>query len=98
MVPQSLKIRNLIPAIDGYEAEQVMYISTAKMDPTIPFISTTASRIGSTDLDPIRCDAINKYIMGNIDRAAYQTAQQQWLSAGGSQVIREYEEQVRANF
>jgi putative aldouronate transport system substrate-binding protein len=86
-----------IPAVEAIEVERLKYVDTCVMDPTIPFVSPTAARIGVSDLDPIRCDAINKYIMGTIDKAAYQAAQRQWLEAGGAQVTREFEEQIRAN-
>jgi putative aldouronate transport system substrate-binding protein len=86
-----------IPAVEAIEVERLKYVDTCVMDPTIPFVSPTAVRIGVSDLDPIRCDAINKYIMGTIDKAAYQAAQRRWLEAGGTQVTKEFEDQVKAN-
>ncbi|MDR0451008.1 MAG: extracellular solute-binding protein [Treponema sp.] len=86
-----------IPAIEAMSDERLKYADTCVMDPTIPFVSPTAVMIGVSDLDPIRCDAINKYIMGTINKAEYQAAQRQWLDAGGVRVTREFEEQLRAN-
>jgi putative aldouronate transport system substrate-binding protein len=84
-----------ILAIEAMSDERLKYVDTCVMDPTIPFVSPTTVRIGVSDLDPIRCDAINKYILGTIDKAAYQAAQRQWLEAGGAQVIKEFEDQVK---
>jgi hypothetical protein len=86
-----------IPAIEAMSDERLKYVDECVMDPTIPFVSPTAVRIGVSDLDPIRCDAINKYIMGIIDKAEYQAAQRRWLEAGGAQMTREFEDQVKAN-
>jgi putative aldouronate transport system substrate-binding protein len=86
-----------IPAIEAIDVERLKYVDTCVTDPTIPFTSPTAVKIGVSDLDPIRCDAINKYIMGTIDKAAYQAAQRSWLEAGGAQVTKEFEDQVKAN-
>ena len=72
------------------------YDDTATTDPTTPFVSETQSRIGSFELDPLRTDAINKYIAGAITRAQLQEAQQRWLATGGAQVTREFQEQIRA--
>jgi hypothetical protein len=47
--------------------------------------------------DPIKNDAINKYLMGVIDMGAYRAEQQKWLRAGGARVIREFGDQVKAN-
>jgi hypothetical protein len=35
--------------------------------------------------------------MGVISKAEYQAAQQRWLAAGGTQVTKEFEDQVKAN-
>ena len=96
----TLRARDTTPtaaAVQSLIDERLLYVNTAVTDPTIPYVSPTQTRIGVSDLDPIRCDAINRYIMGVIDRAAYQAAQQRWLAAGGAQVTREFEDQIRAN-
>jgi putative aldouronate transport system substrate-binding protein len=86
-----------IPAIEAIEVERLKYVDTCVMDPTTPYAAPTAVRIGVSDLDPIRCDAINKYIMGVIGKAEYQAAQQRWLAVGGAQVTKEFEDQIKAN-
>jgi putative aldouronate transport system substrate-binding protein len=96
VVLRSIPVKR-IPAIEALEVERLKYVDTCAMDPTIPFVSPTATKIGVSDLDPIRCDAINKYIMGTINKTEYQAAQRRWLEAGGAQVTREFEDQVKAN-
>jgi putative aldouronate transport system substrate-binding protein len=86
-----------IPALEAMEVERLNYINTCTMDPTTPYVSNTLAKIGVSELDPIRCDAINKYIMGIIDKAAYQAAQQLWLDSGGATVLKEFDDQIKAN-
>jgi putative aldouronate transport system substrate-binding protein len=85
------------PASAALMAERLKYVDTCVTDPSLPFISETLTQIGVSELDPIRCDAINKYIMGVINTSAYQAAQQHWLQAGGAQVIKELADQINAN-
>lgn len=68
--------------------------SCAVSDPTNSFISETYIELG-TDLDPIWQDAVNKYIMGEIDADAYSAEIQRWYSEGGSDVVADYEECYR---
>ena len=96
----TIRARDTSPTAEAnlaLQQERLQYVNSAVTDPTIPYVSPTQTRIGVSDLDPIRCDAINRYIMGVIDRTAYQAAQQRWLAAGGTQVTREFEEQIRAS-
>lgn len=85
-----------IASMEALKAERLLYVDTCKMDPTIPFVSDTNVLIGTTELDPIRCDAINKYIMGEITKEEYEAAQQRWLDAGGADVIAEFKAQIEA--
>jgi putative aldouronate transport system substrate-binding protein len=95
IIPNPLPTRN-IPAIEAMNVERIKYESSCAMDPTIPFTSETQVKL-SAELDPIKNDAINKYLMGVIDLAAYRAEQQKWLNAGGAQVIKEFGDQVKAN-
>jgi putative aldouronate transport system substrate-binding protein len=85
-----------IPAIEAINAERLKYVDTCITDPTIPFTSETQVKF-APELDPIKGDAINRYIMGVIDLAGYRAEQQKWLNAGGTQVIKEFGDQVKAN-
>lgn len=49
------------------------------------------------DLTNIMNDARTKYIMGEIDDVGLQAAKDQWLKAGGQEVIKEYNEIYKAN-
>jgi putative aldouronate transport system substrate-binding protein len=76
--------------------ERLDYADSCVMDPTIPYVSETQTRVGISELDPIRCDAINKYIIGAITKAQYQEAQQKWLASGGTQMTKEFNDQIKA--
>jgi hypothetical protein len=86
-----------IPAGEALVVERLKYVDECVTDPTIPFVSPAVVRIGISDLDPIRVDAINKYIMGVINKTEYQAAQRRWLEVGGAQATKEFEDQVKAN-
>lgn len=64
-------------------------------DPTIRLISDTFVEKGN-QLENIRRDAINKYIMGVIDLDTYKAEIKRWMDTGGVKVIAEYEEQFKA--
>lgn len=85
---------NLIPAIMAQNEERLKYVDTTSMNMATPMLSETAAKIGKTDLDPIRLDAINKYVMGVITKAEFEKAKTDWLAAGGQKVIDEYKAQL----
>lgn len=58
-------------------------------DPTATLFSQTYADKGA-DLDQIMKDANIKFISGNIDEAAWNTAVEQWKKNGGNQVITEF--------
>ena len=86
-----------IPALEAMNAERLLYLDTAIMNLATPFISETEIMVGATDLDPIRFDAINRYIMGAITREELYLARERWLAAGGQAVLEEIYEQYRAS-
>jgi putative aldouronate transport system substrate-binding protein len=93
-VPVNMK---RIPALEAMEVERLNYVDTCTMDPTTPYVSETFAKIGVSELDPIRVDAINRYIMGLIDNGAYQAAQKRWLDLGGTTVLKEFEDKINTN-
>jgi putative aldouronate transport system substrate-binding protein len=60
------------------------------------YTSPTYVSVG-VDLTKIMNDARTKYIMGEIDDVGLQSAKDQWLKAGGQNVIKEYNELYKAN-
>lgn len=62
----------------------------ALADKSIDLESKTWLEIGSTDLTPILSDTVNMYITGQIDEDGYWAGVQEWLEAGGQDVIDEY--------
>jgi putative aldouronate transport system substrate-binding protein len=85
-----------IPAIAAMNKERIKYDNTCIMDAAGPFISDTQVKYAA-ELDPIKNDAINKYIMGVIGKTEFLAARTQWLNAGGAQVLKEFGDQVKAN-
>jgi putative aldouronate transport system substrate-binding protein len=86
---------NIIPVIQALNQENPTYADTCVRDPTVPYISETQTFIGITELDPIRVDAINKYIMGTINKNQYEAAQRRWLEVGGAKVTKEFADQAK---
>lgn len=66
----------------------------AVSNPTNSFISETYIELG-VDLDTIWKDAVNKYIMGEIDVDGYNAEIERWYSEGGADVASEYAECYR---
>ena len=62
----------------------------AKYNPAEALLSDTYMEIGS-DLDRIRNDAMEKYVMGEITLDEYMGEVQKWYDFGGSKVVAEYE-------
>ena len=66
----------------------------AVSNPANSFISETYIELG-VDLDTIWKDAVNKYIMGEIDVDGYNAEIERWYSEGGADVASEYAECYR---
>lgn len=60
-------------------------------DPTSPLDSATFAEKG-TELQTIITDATYKYIYGNLDRAGFDKAIEDWKKRGGDQIIAEFNE------
>jgi putative aldouronate transport system substrate-binding protein len=65
-------------------------------NPAAAYTSPTYVSTG-TELTKIMEDARTKYIMGEIDDVGLQAAKDQWLKAGGQNVIKEYNDLYKAN-
>jgi putative aldouronate transport system substrate-binding protein len=65
-------------------------------NPASAYTSPTYVKVGA-ELTKIIEDARIKYIMGEIDDVGLQAAKEQWLKAGGQEVIKEYNELYKAN-
>ncbi|QNK56999.1 extracellular solute-binding protein [Paenibacillus sp. PAMC21692] len=61
-----------------------------------PYLSDTYSKQGQ-QLDNMRYDMMVKFVMGQIDEAGYKAEVDKWLQAGGSAVIKEFNDQYQAN-
>lgn len=70
--------------------EKFTWYSAAVGDLSTGLESKTWLEIGSTDLTPILSDTVNMYITGQIDDEGYWAGVQEWLDAGGQDVIDEY--------
>jgi putative aldouronate transport system substrate-binding protein len=68
--------------------------TVGRNDPTIRLISDTFVDKG-LQLENIRRDAINKYVMGAIDLNAYKAEIKRWMDTGGTKVVSEFEEQFQ---
>ncbi|MBW7454776.1 extracellular solute-binding protein [Paenibacillus sepulcri] len=64
-------------------------------NPANPFISQTQVERGA-ELELIITDANTKFIMGVMDEAKWKSEMDRWLSSGGDQIAKEYEEQWAA--
>jgi putative aldouronate transport system substrate-binding protein len=65
-------------------------------NPAAAYTSPTYVSVG-TEITKIMNDARTKYIMGEIDDVGLQAAKDQWLKAGGQNVIKEYNDLYKAN-
>jgi len=70
--------------------EKFLWYDVALADKSTGLESKTWLEIGSTDLTPILSDTVNMYITGQIDDDGYWAGVQEWLEAGGQDVIDEY--------
>lgn len=77
--------------------EKFLWYDVAVGDLSTGLESQTWLEIGTTDLTPILSDTVNMYITGQIDDDAYWAGVQEWLDAGGQQVIDEYYAAYQAN-
>lgn len=77
--------------------EKFLWYDVAVGDLSTGLESQTWLEIGSTDLTPIMSDTINMYITGQIDEEGYWAGVEEWLAAGGQDVIDEYKAAYEAN-
>lgn len=77
------------------DADQIANQQYAVMDPTTPFISETNTAKG-TEIRKLYTDATIQWVMGEIDETGYQAAVDQWLAAGGQDIIDEMTEAWKA--
>ena len=80
-------------AIDSAAAKRDAFIkaeaNNTVANPVLKYVSDTYVQKG-TDLDTLIDDAIVQYIMGSIDKAAFDEVIQQWYSQGGQKICDEY--------
>jgi len=77
------------PRQDRQEAVFLENLAIAIHDPTLPFRSETWTA-RSASLNEIIDDAVSNYIMGNIDRAGFDSEVSRWYNEGGSAAIAEF--------
>jgi putative aldouronate transport system substrate-binding protein len=65
-------------------------------NPASAYTSPTYVAVG-IEIAKIMNDARTKYIMGEIDDVGLQAAKEQWLKAGGQNVIKEYNDLYKTN-
>ncbi len=79
----------IMPIMQEIINERPLWQDYLVFDASTAYISDTYNILGG-DLDQVINDAINKYIIGTIDEAAWEKAKQDWLDMGGQAVIDEY--------
>jgi putative aldouronate transport system substrate-binding protein len=81
----------LDPAIVKYREAKAAVADKIVPNPAASYISRTFNE-KRADLNKIVVDARTKYIMGQIDKAGWQKALDDWKAAGGDQVTKELNE------
>ncbi|MGG1552558.1 extracellular solute-binding protein [Paenibacillus ferrarius] len=78
-----------IPAQGKADELKIANLKYAVQDPTAALDSKTNLEKG-VQLQAVITDATNKYIYGNIDKAGFDKAIEDWKSRGGSKIIEEF--------